>query len=63
MYVYITVMCGSLSRWFGLYSFNYVCKLCYERITRLFYVIYSGQKYKNEDDSIIMIMETGNPIE
>ena len=44
-------LCG-LRRWLGLYSFNYVCKLCYQRITRLFYSIYSGQKYKNEHDYI-----------
>ena len=54
--MYITIVCGSLSIWLRLYSFNYVLKLCYQRITRLFYGIYSGQKYKNEDDSIIMIM-------
>ena len=44
---YITVLCESPSRWLGLYSFNYVWKLCYQRITRLLYGIYSDQKYKN----------------
>ena len=36
--------------------FNYVWKLCYQRITRLLYGIYSDKKYKNLDDTIIMIM-------
>ena len=27
-------------------SFNYVWKLCYQRITRIMYGIYSDQKYK-----------------
>ena len=43
-------------RWLGHYSFNYVWKLCNQRITRLLYGIYSDKKYKKLDDTIIMIM-------
>ena len=48
--MYITFLCGSLSRWLWLYVFIYfisVCKLCYHRITWLLYCIFFGQKYKN----------------
>ena len=46
IYVYITYLCEDLGR-----SFIFVRKLCYHRNTWLLYGIFSGQKYKTEDDS------------
>ena len=52
---YITVLCGSLSRWFDFIR-SIMSENCVISALPSFYGIYSDQKYKNQDDTIIMIM-------